>query len=170
MKWSLSITVVAIAAAAVAVPWTPAGSAQQPGGRTVTLFESGRGGRFRLVDHPPRSPVANPESPRARFSLGDQGYWTGLILNRRGGRRIGRVYGAETVVSGSRFPKVVNVVHAIFRLDDGQIVVEAVVDERHPERIRGAVLGGTGAYEGARGTFTTKPGAHGNADTIALLP
>ena len=105
MRWPLSIAALAIVAAtaAIAVPRTPDSAAQQPGGRTITLFESGRGGTFRLVDHPPRSPVANAESPRARFSLGDQGFWTGLILDRRGGSRIGRVYGAETVMSGSRF-------------------------------------------------------------------
>jgi homoserine kinase len=73
-------------------------------------------------------------------------------------------------VAGSRFPRVTNLIHAVFRLDDGQIVVDAAVDERHPDQVRAAVTGGTGAYEGARGTFTTRPGKAGNTDQVVLLP
>jgi homoserine kinase len=73
-------------------------------------------------------------------------------------------------MAGSRFPRVTNLIHAVFRLHDGQIVIDAAVDERHPENVRAAVVGGTGAYEGASGTFTTKPGRSGNEDTLHLLP
>jgi hypothetical protein len=167
---SLAAVTIVVAAAVIAAARSGESAAQQPAGRTVVLFESGQGGSSRFVDNPPRSPVSNPDSPRARFSIGDQGYWTSPILDRRGGKRIGRVYGAETVLRGTRFPKVENVIHAIFKLADGQIVVDAVVDERHPELAQGAITGGTGAYEGARGTFTTKPGSSGNEDSLRLLP
>jgi hypothetical protein len=80
------------------------------------------------------------------------------------------VFGTQTVVAGSRFPRVTNLIHAVFRLPDGQIVIDAAVDGRHPDKVRAAVTGGTGAYEGARGTFTTRPGNAGNADRILLLP
>jgi hypothetical protein len=63
-----------------------------------------------------------------------------------------------------------NLIHAVFHVPDGQIVIDAAVDERHPDKVRAAVTGGTGAYEGARGTVTTGPGNAGNANRILLLP
>jgi hypothetical protein len=171
MNWPLSITAVTILVAAAVISTTHTGdSAAQPNSRTITLFEAGTGGTLDFVDNPPRSPATNPDSPRFRLSVGDQGYWTGIILDRRGGKRVGSVIGAETVVKGKQFPKVENIIHAIFKLSDGQIVVDAVVDEAHPEQTQAAIIGGTGAYEGARGTFTTKPGKDGNQDTLRLIP
>jgi hypothetical protein len=138
-------------------------------GRTVTVFEDGRDGTYAFFDHPPKSPVHNPNSPRARFSLGDEAAFTTNLLDRAGGMSVGRVYATESVMSGSRFPHVTVMVHAVFWLHRGKLVVDAVVNETHPERVRGAVTGGTGAFEGARGTFTTVPGRIGNIDTFSLV-
>jgi phytoene dehydrogenase-like protein len=162
--------IVIAAAAAIAVVASTGGNAQTPGSRTVTFFEDGSSGTFAFIDNPPHSPVANPDSPKARFSLGDQAAFSERLLDRAGGRAVGRVFATETVVAGSRFPRVTNLIHAVFRLQGGQIVVDAAVDERHPEKVRAAVTGGTGVYEGARGTFTTSPGKTGNSDQIVLLP
>jgi hypothetical protein len=155
--------------AATAITAT-SGSAQTPGARTITFFEDGKDGTFAFIDNRPHSPVPNPDSPRARFSLGDQAAFSERLLDRQGGKAAGRVFATETVVAGSRFPNVTNLIHAVFRLADGQIVVDAAVDERHPDKVRAAVTGGTGAYEGARGTFTTRPGKAGNTDQVVLLP
>ncbi|MEA2169703.1 MAG: hypothetical protein QOF76_3003 [Solirubrobacteraceae bacterium] len=149
---------------------TAAGGSAAARGRTVTFFEDGRSGAFVFVDNRPHSPVPNADSPKARFSLGDQATFNERLLDHRGGKPVGRVFATETVVAGSRYPRVTDSIHAIFRFADGQIIVDTVVDERHPERVHAAVTGGTGAYEGARGTFTTKPGRTGNADRIELLP
>jgi hypothetical protein len=149
---------------------TVGGSAAATGGRTVTVFEDGRSGAFVFVDNRPHSPARNPDSPKARFSLGDQAAFNERLLDHRGGKPVGRVFATETVVAGSRYPHITDSIHAIFRFTDGQIIVDTVVDERHPERVHAAVTGGTGAYEGARGTFTTRPGKTGNADRIELLP
>jgi hypothetical protein len=162
--------ILALAITAIGALAATGGSADTPGARTVTFFEDGRSGTFAFIDNRPRSPVANPDSPRARFSLGDQAAFSERLLDRQGGRAVGRVFATETVVAGSRFPRVINLIHAVFRLRDGQIVIDAAVDERHPADVRAAVTGGTGAYEGARGTFTTRPGRTGNADRIVLLP
>ena len=161
-----------LTAAAIAIVTVTAtgGSAQTPGGRTITFFEDGRTGTFAFIDNPPRSPVSNPDSPKARFSLGDQAAFSERLLDRKGGNPVGRVFATETVMAGSRFPRVTELIHAIFRLRDGQIVIDAAVDERHPDDVRAAVTGGTGAYEGARGTFTTHSGTAGNSDQIRLLP
>jgi hypothetical protein len=154
----------------IAVITASGGSAQTPGERTIAFFEDGSSGTFAFIDNRPHSPVANPDSPRARFSLGDQAAFSERLLDRAGGKPVGRVFATQTVVAGSRFPNVINLMHAVFRLQDGQIVIDAAVDARHPEKVRAAVTGGTGAYEGARGTFTTRPGDTGNADQILLLP
>jgi hypothetical protein len=159
-----------LATAAIMALHTTGGSAQAPGARTVSFFEDGASGTFAFIDNRPHSPAANPDSPRARFSLGDQAAFNERLLDRKGGTPVGRVFATETVVAGTRFPRVTNLIHAVFVLRDGQIVVDAAVDERHPGQVRAAVTGGTGAYEGARGTFTTRPGSAGNADQIRLLP
>jgi hypothetical protein len=71
---------------------------------------------------------------------------------------------------GTRFPNVENVIHAIFKLTDGQIVLGTVgvragtAGDRAPDKLRVLLV------EGARGTFTTKPSDHGNEDTPHLLP
>ena len=147
----------------------PTRAAAQSGIRVVTVFETGDGGTFAFVDNAPHSPDADPQSPAARFSTGDQAYWTGDVLDRKGGKHIGEIYGMETVLRGTTYPNVTNLIHAIFALDGGSIFVEAVVDETHQDRVAGAVVGGTGAYVGARGTFRTKPGRDGNTDTFTLL-
>ena len=159
-----------LVATVIATVAVTGGNAQTPGARTVTFFEDGRSGQFAFIDNRPHSPVPNPDSPKARFSLGDQAAFTERLLDHKGGTSVGRVFGTETVVAGSKFPRVTNLTHAIFRLHDGQIVIDAVVDQRHPDEVRAAVTGGTGAYEGARGTFTTRPGRTGNTDRIELLP
>jgi hypothetical protein len=159
--------VLILGSTAVAAVTAAGGSAAA---RTVTFFEDGRSGAFTFVDNRPHSPVPNPDSPKARFSLGDQAAFNERLLDHRGGKPVGRVFATETVVAGSRFPRVTDIIHAVFRFGDGQIIVEAAVDERHPEQVRAAVTGGTGAYAGARGTFTTQPGKTGNADRIELLP
>jgi hypothetical protein len=169
MNKLLSGATLAVAATTtvLAMAQSTTSSAQEPGGRTVHLFESERGGTFGFVDNPPHSPASNPESPKARFSPGDQGLWTGVILDRRGGKRLGRVYGTETVMRGKRFPHVTNIVHVVFALRDGQIIVEQALDESR-SGVPAAVIGGTGAYAGARGTFLAKPGKGGNSYTISL--
>ena len=162
--------ILVIAAAATAGLTATRGSAQSGAGRNVTFFEDGSHGTFAFIDNRPHSPVRNPDSPRARFSLGDQAAFSERLLDRKGGTPIGHVYATETVLAGTRFPRVTNLIHAIFRLRGGQIVIDAAVDERQPDKVRAAVTGGTGAYEGARGTFTTRPGKTGNTDQVRLLP
>src|SRR5204863_10124111 len=104
-----AVTVGAMAIA-IAANGTAPSAAGLSASRTVTLFEAQTGGTFQFIDQPPRSPVSNSDSPRARFSTGDQAYWTGVILDRSGGKPIGRVFGAETVMRGTRFPNVTNMI------------------------------------------------------------
>jgi hypothetical protein len=168
MKQGMTWLGAALAVATAVALLLAGGGDAQTKSRTITFFE--QEDTFTFVDNPPRSPVANPGSPRARLSQGDQGYSTGALRDRRGGKRIGEVYVTSAVMSGTRYPHVTDVTHAIFTFDDGQIVVAGVADQSRPKSIRGAVVGGTGAYLGASGTFTTEPGKGGSRDTLRLNP
>jgi hypothetical protein len=159
----------AVLAACGAIVLAPAGGSAQTSGRTLTLFQDDRGGTYRFIDNPPHSPVAKPESPKARFSAGDEGYWTSPIRDGKDGRRVGTAYGTDTVRTGTRYPHVINTVHVVFALDDGQILVEQAIDESKPG-VPAAVIGGTGTYAGARGTLAVKPARGGNRLTFTLLP
>ena len=169
MRWRLTSLGAALAVATAIALAPAAGSSAPTGGRTITLFGDETGGTYGFVDNLPRSPASNPNSPKARFSMGDQGYWTGIIRVGKGGKRVGKVFGTETVLSGKRFPHVTNIVHAVFALTDGQLIVEQVLDESR-KAVPAGVMGGTGAYVGARGTLLVKPGKGGNRYTIPLLP
>jgi hypothetical protein len=162
--------VLILAAIAVAAATAMNGNAAASGTHTVAFFEDGNNGTLAFIDNRPHSPVASPDSPKARFSLGDQAAFTARLLDHKDGKAVGEMFATETVMAGTRYPRVTNLIHAIVRLHDGQIVIDAVVDERDPAKLRGAVTGGTGTYEGARGTFTTHPGNSGNSDQIVLLP
>jgi hypothetical protein len=101
MKWGLTSLGAALAVATALALVPVGGSSGQTGDRTITLFGDENGGTYGFVDNPPRSPASDPTSPKARFSMGDQGYWTGIIRDRKGGRRAGTVFGTETVRSSS---------------------------------------------------------------------
>ena len=173
MRWTMKLigtaSTIAVIAAAVTV-YGGGSAAQGAGDTTITLFQDGHGGTSQFIDNRPRSPIANPDSPRARFSMGDQLYFTSKVLDHQGGRRIGRLFGAESVLSGTRFPHIKNIVHAVFKLTDGQIVVDGVVNEADQRNVQASVVGGTGSYEGARGTFSITPGRGGNQISISLVP
>lgn len=169
MRWGLTSLGIAIAAATTIALVPADGSRAQTAARTITLFGDENGGTYSFVDNPPRSPAASPQSPKARFSMGDQSYFTQIIRDAKGGKRIGKVFGAETVMSGRRFPHVTNIVHAVFAVTDGQIIAEQALDESR-KAVPAAVIGGTGAYVGARGTLVVKPATGGNRYTITLLP
>src|SRR4030081_2249771 len=115
-KTTRAASILIAAVATIATATLIGGSAHGAGGRTVTFFEDSRTGTFAFIDNPPRSPVSNPDSPKARFSLGDQAAFSERLLDRKGGNPVGRVFATETVMAGSRFPRVTNLIHAIFRL------------------------------------------------------
>src|SRR4051794_11136701 len=86
------------AAAAIAVP---SGSAQAPGTTTLSFYEPDAGSIFRLVDNPPKSKTANPQSPKFRFSIGDKLVFSAPLLDKKGGTRQGRLYADATIVKGT---------------------------------------------------------------------
>jgi hypothetical protein len=165
MKRSTLLLAAVAAAAIVGVTAVATSYAGSSDGRTIRLVE--RGGSSTVVDNPP---TGNPQS--RLLSAGD--FWAGTMkLYATSGERAGSVHVVcVATVSGpetqTRFQ-----CQGTVRLADGTLALAALV-ERHPDRDVDhiAVVGGTGAYEGARGTMTSTPRSSGNVtdDEIHLLP
>ena len=164
---------VAPAALAVAVAGglvvAGSGSAQAPGARTLSLFETNTGSSVAIVDNPPKSPVRNPESRRYRFSLGDKVVFVNPLLDRSGGSPAGTLYGDATVVGGRTFANLVLQGQVTLALADGsQIAAAGTFNPGKTARV--SITGGTGAYEGARGTVVSEEVQGGSQDTLTILP
>jgi hypothetical protein len=161
------LTLAALAAITVATVVAATGSAQTTGGRTITLFENIARERSTLVDNAPKSPSKNPESSRFRLSAGDELVNRTPMLDRKGGARVGASYTHAVVVKGKHFESASLQANIVLALRDGTITLAGLVGAAQR---RLAVTGGTGAYEGARGSATEKETGSGAELTIQLLP
>jgi hypothetical protein len=161
------LTLAAAAAVAVAIAVTATGSAQTTGGRTVTLFENVARERSALVDNAPKSLSKNPQSRRFQLSAGDELVNRTPVLDRKGGARIGTSYAHAVVVSGRTFGSASLQANIVLALRDGTIALAGIVGATQRPL---AVVGGTGTYEGARGSATEKETGSGAELTIRLLP
>jgi hypothetical protein len=159
------LTPLAVAAFAVAAV-AATGSAQSEKTKTLTLFEDVAHESSALVDNPPRSPARNPDSRRFRLSAGDELVGRAPLLDRRGGSRVGRSYIHGVVVGGRRFENATLQAQVTLALRDGTIALTGLAGSGQRPF---AVVGGTGAYEGARGSATEKETRAGSELTIRLL-
>src|SRR5215218_4254268 len=146
-----TITLAGLAAAVTAAAVATTGSAQSTDARTLTLFQDVAHESHSLVDNAPRSPARSPDSRRFRLSVGDELVARTPVLDRSGGTRTGTLYAHAAVVSGRTFQTAMLQAHAVLVLGDGAIVLAGLAGESEQPF---AVVGGTGAYEGARGSAT----------------
>jgi hypothetical protein len=155
-----------LAASAMTVVSVTDSGAQSNGGRTLSFFESTKGSSFNFVDLPPKS------AKNHVISVGDEALFSNPILDRRGGTRIGTAHAEGTFVKGRSASHALILGRAVFKLRGGEIVVEGLFHSTGgPHTDTAAVIGGTGAYEGARGQFISKQTANGAArDTVHLMP
>lgn len=145
-RFSLLFAVVALCAASADVA-----SAQTP--QHLSLYEPATGGGTQIIDHAPRSPVKNYASKRYRFSVGDQILFHQPILNRRGGRKLGRLYGEMTSMGGNTWRSLYMTVRFTYAFNNGdRIIAEGIVSYANAASNL-AIVGGTGTYHGARGTL-----------------
>jgi hypothetical protein len=159
MKKPALLAAILVLAGAIVVLLTSAGSAQQSQTHRIVLVQ--RGGEVRTIDNRPRSPR------RGRISSGDQLAFTELVYDRDG-RRIGSLHGFCVETVGGRRAR--GPCTAIFGLTDGTIVVTGMATPRRNNFIF-AVVGGTGLYDGMRGSGFTKnrPGSSEVADTVISI-
>jgi hypothetical protein len=143
----LSFCITAAVAALVTVAGIVAGTtaAQAPGPPTGTreFVSLDRESRFRFVDN----------RPFRRESAGDMVVLTGRLRTAGDNRRVGRYQAVFVATRRGNFERrFVAQGSGSFTVADGDIVVQGVIDDsRKTDRL--AIVGGTRAYAGARGTL-----------------
>lgn len=155
---ALIVALVAIAALFAALAGT--GSADHPGSQTLTFVERNNQGTFEYIDHPPKAP-GRSES----VSPGDVLLGTNALYNAANTRREGRLFFKCTAVRGAkRFERSTFLCEVTVRLSNGTLVASAVLSFGKP--VAGAVIGGSGAYEGASGGFAIDERRRISVDTF----
>lgn len=136
---ALPLTALAVGAAI----GVPLGSGQAPA-PTLELQMRHSEARVTLIDSPPVATRARPgESP------GDRAVGRGVVRDLSG-TRLGTVHN-DFLISAGRGHSTNEQVNATFVLRDGQIATQGVIDQVGASETL-AIVGGTGAYTGARGS------------------
>ena len=167
------VTVPFLLAIAALALGSQAANAQTPATPLLSFYETATGGTFNIIDAAPASPVKNPDSKKYRFSNGDQLLFSNPVLDHKGGKRIATEYGHAAVVKGTRFSTGLTVIaQVVFVFTNGdEITASGVFTFSGTNKIRVPIVGGTGAYQGARGTITNVSAADGSStDTLTLVP
>jgi hypothetical protein len=162
MRRVVTLAAAAVAATVIAAILTTGGAAQVPGERTFKIIE-GSGGTIKLIDNAPKA--RNPRNPR--LSVGDAYVFSSPLFNEAD-QRIGKLHVYCVVTRGGKFARATSQCNGTYALRDGTLAANAVV--RGGEATI-AVVGGTGAYEGARGSITDRDLPRGRTEaTVHLLP
>jgi hypothetical protein len=154
---ALGAAVAAAAAASCAVALSTA-SGQAPGGTTMVVTPVGEPS-IAYADAAPKG------FRRGRFSLGDQVFLAGRVV------RDGTVKGTSELVAtvSDRRPVAADRAHGFlsgtYHLADGDLYFQGTGLFDEAGTGRGAIVGGTGAYAGARGTIESTD----ERDVIHLL-
>ncbi len=138
------------------------GGAEAPSGTTLQYVT--KGGVFKFVDAPPKAKGEEDASSGDSFLISSGVYSTS-------NKRVGSLDAHCSFTRGGR--RLRGVCTGIYDLPDGEIHLSARLSAE--DTTAGAVVGGTGAYVGARGTFKSvdRPGEAGgdpSDETITLLP
>jgi hypothetical protein len=151
----------AVAALAAAGVLAVSGGAEAPTGQTIQVVE--KGGIEKFVDTAPRAKRAFD------VSAGDAFLFSSPLFNAAN-KRVGTLDARCDFTKGGKTAR--GICEGVFDLADGDLLLSARVATSG--NVTGAIVGGTGAYAGARGTFTSvdRPGGDNapSDDTITLLP
>jgi len=164
----LTVVVAATAATVLAVVLASSGSAQGLVERTLTFTERNNLSTFKLVDNPPRNREGVSES-RFRLSLGDMFVSATPLFDAANELRVGRIATTCTVIKRGSFDTAGFQCSTSIRLRDGTIETQGLAGFGR-NTVRVAVIGGTQAYEGARGTFAGSTSGSTSTEVIHLLP
>jgi hypothetical protein len=134
--------------------------------QTLTVTETARGGTTHVVDHPPTSPKGGSDR---RLSKDDTLVITNPLRDTSN-RAIGRVRVTCAITKAGGFDKAAADCLGVFQMKAGRLYVTLPLDFASTTS-NGTVLGGTGAYAGLRGTWTSVQHRNGSAtDTFTLAP
>jgi hypothetical protein len=163
MKRLLLIIAAFLAAITIAVALAASGNAQQPGEQTFRLVERPSSDRF--VDNPPRGTRRN-----RRISGGDFAVATAPLFDESNTTRLGTLHTVCVATRGGRFARVTFQCNGTAVLPQGTLAIN--FGGRFRDEIVAAVTGGTGAYEGRRGSVVSRQRPNSNLidDTVHLVP
>jgi hypothetical protein len=124
---------------------------------TITFKETNKGSTFRFVDNAPHG---------RRPSTGDVLVFSNPLVSATGARR--GTLRASCTITGSSAKATPALCYGVYAFKEGQLAAVVSTANLSGKTTEGAIIGGTRAYAGARGSFsstTTKTGAN---DTITL--
>jgi hypothetical protein len=151
-------TVTAVAAAGLLAV---SGGAEAPSGQTIQVVEKGGSEKFR--DTPPRA------KREFDVSAGDAFLFSSPLYSAAN-KRVGTLDVRCDFSRGGRSAR--GICAGVFDLAEGDLLLSTRLTTSG--KVTGAIVGGTEAYAGARGTFTSvdRPGGDNapSDDTITLLP
>jgi hypothetical protein len=148
-----SLTSLGLAAAAPAVAQAP---------RTITFKEKASTSQFSFVDNPPRGKANRPRVSPGDLIILSLPLYSGATGARRG------ILRATCTVTGSSEKAPPAVCYGVVSLKEGQLAIVVSSSNIDAKTTVGTVVGGTRAYAGARGTFTSVSTKAGANDTITL--
>jgi hypothetical protein len=162
MNRSHVLGALALAALAVAALIALPAGAQSP--TTLTFKELEKGATFKVVDVPPKA-----KNERTPPSVGDTLIFTNP-LSKTATNTAGKLHADCAVTKGGRtFESLVVLCDGAYAFENGTIYVSALA-KLTDARTLGAVVGGTGDYAGAQGTFESRNVRGGETTTITLRP
>jgi hypothetical protein len=142
---------------------------QASGRGTIELTQVPKGASFGFVDSPPKTKFTREGEPR-KLSPGDLEVLSITVADARG-VCVGRLHAYCVVTRRGVVANHEEECTASYRLGTGTITVSDVFVGSESSNWTAAIVGGTRAYAGARGTLTSvsnKDGSH--TDTLRLLP
>lgn len=166
MKRLAVLVTVALAIGAFAL-MSGTGAAQNvPHSITLTFTEQGSKSTFRFFDVRPLTRFTR-EGPR-RVSPGDGFAITAPLLDGSNAQA-GKLYAICRAVNGSRrFSRVRFVCQGEVTLKDGTLSITALFRDTGNGAVSGEVVGGSGGYEGANGSFNSS-GGDNPVDTFHIV-
>jgi hypothetical protein len=160
MKRRGALTAALLASAAGMAALAGTVSADHPGSTTLTFVERNNLGTFEFVDVRPRS----FRRGEPRISPGDMFMGSSPLFNAANTRREGKLFFKCTAITGAkRFGRATFLCEGTARLSDGTLALSVLFKGG---ATGGPVIGGTGAYEGASGSFTSDERRRTSVDTF----
>ncbi len=157
---------VAGAAAATALCLASPVMAQAPTG-TLTFHEPAAGGTFNIVDNPPKS---HRTGARTRFSTKDAIVFSNPLRDASG-KRAGTLRVVCYITKAGTFATAKSDCVGVFGLATGNLYVSVLDQGFSGTTTDGTIVGGTGAYVGAKGTLHSVSHRNDTSDdTLTLTP
>ena len=129
----------------------------------VTFKEVDKGSTFTFLDNPPKS-------SKGSISTGDMFVLVNPLVNDHG-QHAGHLRASCTVTKGTKNPNKGGqaICYGVFSFANGTIDAMVALTNLNAKTTTGGIVGGTGAYAGARGTLKSVKTKTGSNDTITIL-